>query len=67
MSEPNIPTLLRSLVDRGLTQSEISRRTGIPQPRLSKWLNGQVPRCAEDVFLLQSLADEVSPEASAPT
>lgn len=33
---------VRELVDRGMTQSQIAERTGIPQPTLSKVLRGDV-------------------------
>ena len=58
--------LLRRLRQRGLSQTEISRRTGIPQPRLSRWASGEVPDAADDSLKLQALdADLPAPEASA--
>lgn len=47
--------ILRRLRAVPLSQSEISRLTGIPQPRISRWEAGQVPRVADDVLKLQAL------------
>lgn len=52
--------LLRQLLASGISQSEIQRRTGIPQPRLSKWARGKVPSGADDALKLKALADELS-------
>lgn len=51
--------LIRRLRLRGLSQTEISRRTGIPQPRLSRWANGEVPDAADDSLKLQALDAEL--------
>lgn len=71
MSETS--ALLRDIRQRGLTQVDIGKRTGIPQPRLSKWEKGSVPAAADDALKLQKLRDElaanaagVQPAASAP-
>lgn len=47
--------LIRVLRERGLTQTEISRRTGIPQPRLSRWQGGNVSDAADDALKLAEL------------
>ena len=52
-------TLIRELRARGMTQGEIGRRTRIPQPRLSKWGAGQVPRVADDALRLRELLDNL--------
>lgn len=39
----------------GMTQAEIARRTGIPQPRLSRWESGEVPKTADDSLALADL------------
>lgn len=49
--------LLQGLLARGWTQSAITRRTGIPQPRLSKWARGKPPSGAEDALKLKALQD----------
>jgi transcriptional regulator with XRE-family HTH domain len=51
-----------------LTQSEIARRTGIPQPRLSRWENGDVPDAADDSLKLADLVDQLGtpPVAAEP-
>lgn len=50
--------LIRDICNAGLTQQEIARRTGIPQPRLSKWSRG-APKSTDDVVKLQVLHAEV--------
>lgn len=50
--------ILRRLRAVPLSQSEISRLTGIPQPRISRWEAGQVPRVADDVLKLQALQEK---------
>lgn len=52
--------LIKQLRGLGLTQVEIARRTGIPQPRLSKWESGRVPLIADDVLKLRDLVNELS-------
>jgi transcriptional regulator with XRE-family HTH domain len=47
--------LIQRLRASGLSQSEIARRSGIPQPRLSRWEAGQVPDAADDALKLAAL------------
>lgn len=47
--------LLRELRAKDLSQTEIARRTGIPQSRLSRWENGATPVGADDALKLQEL------------
>ena len=54
-------SIIKRLRASGLSQSEISRRTGIPQPRLSRWEGGEVPDAADDALKLQKLAAKVKP------
>lgn len=67
-TEEHVPSATQALIKRlrarHLTQSEISRRTGIPQPRLSRWESGDVAAGADDALKLQALEDEL---AAAPT
>lgn len=63
--------LLKDLRARGLTQVEISRRSGIPQPRLSRWESGDAPSAADDALRLRRLHQELlagaeTPEAAQP-
>lgn len=58
-----ITSLLSVLKARGLSQVEITRRTGIPQPRLSRWASGEVPAAADDALKLQELVASVQAEA----
>ncbi|MGE4370938.1 MAG: helix-turn-helix domain-containing protein [Burkholderiaceae bacterium] len=51
--------IIKELRAAGFSQSEISRRTGIPQPRLSRWENGSPPVGANDVLRLARLLGEV--------
>ncbi|WP_353615611.1 helix-turn-helix domain-containing protein [Paracidovorax wautersii] len=50
---------LKRLRASGLSQSEISRRAGIPQPRLSRWERGDVAKAADDAIRLDRLANAV--------
>lgn len=50
-----VSEIIKRLHARGLTQAEIKRRTGIPQPRLSRWGAGSVPAGAEDALKLAHL------------
>ena len=60
--------VIKRLRGRGLSQSEISRRTGIPQPRLSRWEGGEVPDAADDALKLRALDESLPPEpAQAPS
>lgn len=52
--------LIKQLRALGLTQVEISRRTGIPQPRISKWQAGNTPAIADDVLKLRDLVNELT-------
>lgn len=52
-------TILQNIRAAGLSQTEISRRTGIPQPRLSRWEGGAVPDAADDALKLVALAEEL--------
>jgi len=59
-----IQDAIRSL-RRTLSQSEIARRTGIAQSKISRWEAGDVPAGASDALKLIELAKEV--EAAAPS
>ena len=50
---------------RTLSQSEIARRTGIAQSKISRWEAGDIPAGASDALKLIELAKEV--EAAAPS
>lgn len=60
----SVHDILKGLRAAGLSQSEIARRTGIPQPRLSRWEAGDVPASADDALQLQRLQASIEP---APT
>jgi transcriptional regulator with XRE-family HTH domain len=51
--------LIKRLRKRGLSQTEIARLTGIPQPRLSRWESGEVPVGADDALKLFALVAEL--------
>ena len=57
--------ILKSLRESGLSQSEIARRTGIPQPRISRWERGAPPVGADDALKLAQLWRELSEAANA--
>ena len=50
---------------RTLSQSEIARRTGIAQSKISRWEAGDVPAGASDALRLIELAKEVAATAPA--
>lgn len=60
-----VADLIRALRSRGMTQCEIERRTGIPQPRVSRWERGQAPAGSDDVLRLVRLLAEVTAEVTA--
>jgi predicted transcriptional regulator len=43
-----------------LSQSEIARRTGISQSRISRWGAGEVPSSLDDAAALHALAAQVA-------
>ena len=45
---------------RTLSQSEIARRTGIAQHKISRWESGDIPAGASDALKLIKLAKEVA-------
>ena len=47
-----------------LSQTEISRRTGIPQPRLSRWEAGEMPGAADDALTLAALLADCDTKAA---
>ena len=49
---------------RTLSQSEIARRTGIAQSKISRWEAGDVPAGASDALRLIELAKEVAATAT---
>jgi transcriptional regulator with XRE-family HTH domain len=57
--------IIKRLRAAGLSQSEIKRRTGIPQPRLSRWEAGKAPDSVDDALKLAKLDAEVSQGAVA--
>lgn len=59
--------IIRQLRATGLSQSEIARRIGMPQPRVSRWEAGEVPTGADDALKLAQLLREVeAQQQSAP-
>lgn len=59
-------SIIKRLRAAGLSQSEISRRTGIPQPRLSRWEAGEVPEAADDALKLAKLNRTIKVAGKAP-
>lgn len=52
--------IIKQLRSFGLSQSEIARRVGIPQSRISRWENGQVPTGADDALRLADLLKTIA-------
>lgn len=52
--------LIKRLRKAGLSQTEIARRTGIPQPRLSRWEAGEAPTTADDALKLAALVESTA-------
>lgn len=53
-----------ALLRKHMTQTEIARRTGISQSRLSRWESGRIPDSVEDARKLSALAATVKPQAA---
>ena len=51
-----IALLIKEIRSAGLSQSDIERETGIPQPRVSRWEGGEVAAGADDALKLLALA-----------
>jgi len=47
---------IQILRNAGFTQTEIAKKSGVPQCRISRWERGEVPRAAEDALKLAELA-----------
>ncbi|THJ32387.1 helix-turn-helix transcriptional regulator [Lampropedia aestuarii] len=45
-----------------MSQSEISRITGVSQPKLSRWESGRIPDGADDALKISALARSTFPE-----
>ena len=54
--------LIEALLASGISQAELSRRSGIPQPRMSRWQAGVVPVGADDALRLHALHAELVAE-----
>jgi transcriptional regulator with XRE-family HTH domain len=65
-SPSRISEFIHELMASGLSQSEIGRRAGIPQPRISRWASGDVPVGADDALRLQELRNSVVATAGQP-
>lgn len=55
MRDMNTQTIIKRLRAKGLSQSEIGRLIGAPQPRISRWEAGEVPDSADDALKLADL------------
>lgn len=54
-----VQQLLNRVAQGGLSQTAISKKTGIPQPRLSRWFKGKAPVGAADALKLKRLCEEL--------
>lgn len=55
----NVQQLINELRDSGLSQTEIARRIGSTQSRISRWQKRGVPVAVEDAAKLVALHSEV--------
>jgi predicted XRE-type DNA-binding protein len=51
-----ITEIVNGLLKTGLTQTEIARRTGIPQSRISRWAHAKTLGSSNDVLALVEFA-----------
>lgn len=61
-----VAEIVQELRAAGFSQTEIARRTGIPQPRLSRWQAGVVPASVDDALRLQALLQQVLMQGHTP-
>ena len=55
----DIKNIIERIQATGMRQSQISRETGIPQPRLCRWAAGKAPDSASDGIKLAKLAARI--------
>jgi predicted XRE-type DNA-binding protein len=60
----SVQNILLQLGQANFSQTEISRRTNIPQPRLSRWMNGEVANSADDALKLLALLESVREQST---
>jgi len=61
----NVQQILKELRSHGMTQSELSLMTGIPQPRISRWESGDVPDSANDSLVLLAILRQTQKSVAA--
>lgn len=54
-----VTDLIRRLRAHGLSQTEIAKRIGIPQSKISRWEGGCAPTSADEALRLAALVKEV--------
>lgn len=55
--------LIKEIRSFGMSQGEISRRTGVPQSRICRWEAGRTPDSADDALKLAELAKKLAKQA----
>lgn len=55
MKDASISKVIGSMLDKGASQCQIQRETGIPQPRLNRWFH-KGSQAADDAIKLVELA-----------
>ena len=55
----DIKNIIERIQSTGMRQAQISRETGIPQPRLCRWASGKAPDSAVDGIKLAKLAAKI--------
>lgn len=58
--------IVNRILDTGITQVQLSKISGVPQPRLSRWASGKTPKAADQLLKLKKFADKVAPEPDKP-
>lgn len=53
-------SIIKQLRSAGLSQSEIARRTGVSQTRISRWESGRVGDAADAVLRLKELLESLA-------
>lgn len=65
MKDASISKVIGSMLDKGASQCQIQRETGIPQPRINRWLH-KGSQAADDAIKLVALAKRYARKPAKP-